>query len=104
MVVRSSRGRKGIGSELFKVKVNPGIGNKPPAPAIALGAYGTLWVINPNGSNETLILGADTIDALSLFSKPSWSPLGSGTQEDPWSMVFDDGVCNSVWRVNVRAS
>jgi hypothetical protein len=101
VVVQASKGRKGIGSELFEVKVNPGIGNKPPAPAIALGDYGQLWVINPNGSNETRILPVDTIGGPNLFSKPSWSPLGSGTLDDPWSLAFDDGVCNSVWRINV---
>jgi hypothetical protein len=93
VVVRSSRGRKGIGSELFKVKVNPGIGNKPPAPELAFSGFG-LVVANATGSNETIILTSEELGFAPRHV--TWSPNGSGTLEDPWQLAVNGLGCSDV--------
>jgi hypothetical protein len=65
-----------------------GGGNKPPAnPAIATsidGTQDTLKVMNADGSNLTTVYNAPNVCSFS----PSWSPLGAGTQINPYSIAF----------------
>jgi len=71
--------------------VSTGLGQRgprpqPPAnPAIACSEGGELFVMNVDGSNLTRVYKSSTGVIDPLF--PSWSPLGSGTQSNPYSIA-----------------
>jgi len=95
VLVTTSKGQKGIGTELFTVKKK----TVPPAnPAIAFvimtnfGQTGNLWVMNADGSNQTLIASPAFV--------PSWAPFGDGTPANPYAIVFSPANCQ-ISRINV---
>lgn len=91
VLVTTSKGKKGIGSELFTIK--KGTPPPPPAdPAIAL-ASGGLMVMNADGSNQTVII---QVDKFTEAAEVSWSP-------DARSIVFDAqiGGVTGIWITDV---
>jgi Tol biopolymer transport system component len=77
-----------------------GGGNNPPAnPEIAYvidgGNANLIAVMNADGSNQTQVYSGSNGN----FFTPSWSPLGSGTQLDPYSIAFE--CCGGLWRIDV---
>jgi hypothetical protein len=90
VLVTTSKGKKGIGSELFTVKKKPG---SPPSvnPQIAFWNGGDLRVMNADGSNVTTL-----ISIVSPNGMPSWSPSGDGSATNPYHLAFvdfGDGTC-----------
>jgi len=81
-----------------------GGGPKPPPPpanpAIAYvidgGNANLIAVMNADGSNQTQVYSGGNLN----FFLPSWSPLGSGTQLDPYSIAFEV-CCTSLRRMDV---
>jgi hypothetical protein len=83
VLVTTSKGKKGIGSELFTVKKNTGA--PPPNPQIAFWNGGDLRVMNADGSNVT------TLVSISYpHGTPSWSPAGDGSATNPYHLAFVD--------------
>jgi hypothetical protein len=90
VLVTTSKGKKGIGSELFTIKKRTG---PPPSanPQIAFWNGGNLQVMNADGSNVTTIYSTT-----SGAGRPSWAPSGEGTLTNPYHLVFEprnDGTC-----------
>jgi hypothetical protein len=90
VLVTTSKGKKGIGSELFTVKKKPG--PPPPAnPQIAFWDGGDLRVMNADGSNVTTLVSIPYPNG-----SPSWSPAGDGSATNPYHLAFvdfGDGTC-----------
>jgi hypothetical protein len=89
VLVTTSKGKKGIGSELFTVRKNQ-LPTPPPDPEIAFWDGTDLKVMNADGSNvTTLLTNAYT------SRQPSWSPDGEGTAANPYHLVFEQntGTC-----------
>jgi hypothetical protein len=93
VLVTTSKGKKGIGSELFTVKKQPG---PPPQsnPQISFWNGGNLRVMNADGSNVT------TLFSIPAATRPaSWAPFGDGSAANPYHLVFDrinDSICTLV--------
>jgi hypothetical protein len=86
IVVTTSKGKKGIGSELFTIKKRTG----PPTPAnpqIAFWNGGNLQVMNVDGSNVTTL-----VSFAAGTRGPSWSPTGDGSAANPYHLVFEQGA------------
>lgn len=90
VLVTTSKGKKGIGSELFTIKKRTG--PAPPAnPQIAFWNGGDLQVMNADGSNVTTVFSTTYGSG-----SPSWSPAGDGSVANPYHLVFvqrNDGYC-----------
>ena len=80
VMVTASTGKKGIGSELFRVRPKGGVGNSAANPEIV---YCCVAVANANGSNPSRVLERG--------DEPSWSPLGTGALTDPFQIVVHQG-------------
>lgn len=99
IVVTTSKGKKGIGSELFTIKKK----TVPPAdPAIVYTTgtgHGTssipaLGVMNADGSNQTVIFSS-----AAGVGAPSWAPSGHGTPTDPYAVAFQSNC--QIMRIDV---
>jgi Tol biopolymer transport system component len=71
-------------------------GGDPPAPPNPAIAYsdGGLWVADEDGSNKTLIFDPD-LGGWNV--QPAWSPLGDGTEANPYRIFFT----TTGWQHNV---
>lgn len=74
-----------------------GDGNKAPDPVLAFGdGIGGLWVANEDGSNRTLVF-----DEGVWVRKSSWAPFGTGTEEDPYRLIFWTDVLETSWTADI---
>lgn len=89
VMVTTSGGKKGIGTELFAVRQK---GQAAPAPEIAFTRNGGIWVMNPNGTR--LFSVGDTLAY--CCGSPVWAPGGAGSVEDPYRIAFTGKWVNGV--------
>ena len=87
VMVTTSTGKKGIGSELFTVRKK---GDTEPAdPEIGyvddVGSTSTLFVVNASGSNRTSL-------GLAAVGSISWAGGGDGSASSPYRIAFDAGA------------
>ena len=82
VVVTTSTGKKGIGSELFVIELaNPAIAFNTSSQQ----SGNQLLVMNADGVAKATVLGS-----LSYLSpKKSWAPFGTGTATNPYAIVFE---------------
>jgi hypothetical protein len=83
--VTTSRGKKGIGTELLAVL--------PVNPEIAW-SNGGIWVMNRDGSYKAQV-------ASSSNGNPSWSPDGDGTPQAPYRLAYSPSAVGSLNVVDV---
>ena len=88
VMVTASTGKKGIGSELFTIKLKR---NATANPEIA---YDGIFVVDADGSNPS---------SIATGGGPSWAPFGDGTALNPYSVVFSPSLC-SMARIDVSVS
>ncbi len=89
ILVTTSKGKKGIGTDLFTI----GKKSTPPAdPAITFFNNG-LWVMNADGSNPALVTTSGGL-------QPSWAPFGKGSSSDPYAIAFSSASCQ-IARIDV---
>jgi hypothetical protein len=79
VVVTTTTGKKGIGSELFAIRVHR---NDTADPVIA---YFGIAVVDADGSNPS---------TLSTGGLPSWASSGDGTALNPYHIVFESSACH----------
>ena len=99
ILVTTSKGKKGIGSELFTIKKK----TVPPADPAIVYTTGTghgpssipaLGVMNADGSNQTVIFSS-----AAGAGSPSWAPFGDGTPTNPYAVAFQSNC--QIMRIDV---
>ena len=89
VVVTTTTGKKGIGTELFRVRAKGPKPEEPADPEIAYVGNDALMVMNASGSNQTAVF-TGTVDP----AWPAWAPGGG-------AIAFDYQGGYHLWRVDV---
>jgi hypothetical protein len=88
VIVTTLGGKKGIGTELFAVRVKgSAVGQQVPDPQISFTKSFGIWVMNAGGTK--LFEVAPDSWAGGPWPASSWAPTGTGTPSDPYRLAFD---------------
>lgn len=99
VVVTTTTGKKGIGTELFKVnQKGVAVGQVLPDPRIAFYAGGAIQVMNADGNKLFTVADASWTG---WNSPTAWGPGGNGTPTNPYHLLFTADATYGQWRLAV---